>query len=85
MKINWRVRLKNSTWLLTFCAAAIALIYQVLGLCGVVPPITQDTALGVISMVVNLLVMLGVVIDPTTSGVTDSARALDYTEPNGEK
>jgi len=85
MKINWKVRFRNKTWILTFCAGLLTLIYQVLGMCGVVPGISQETAIEVIGMVMNLLVMLGVVIDPTTSGATDSARALTYDEPNGEK
>lgn len=85
MNINWKVRFKNKTWLLTFCVGVLAFVYQVLGLFGVVPGISQETVTEIIGMVVNILVMLGIVIDPTTSGVTDSSRALTYEEPNGEK
>ena len=85
MKINWKVRFKNKVWLLTFCAGVLSLIYQVLGLFGVVPGISQDTVIEVAGMVINLLVMLGIVIDPTTSEASDSARALSYDEPNKEK
>lgn len=84
MKINWKVRFKNRTWLLTFIAAALGLIYQILGLCGVVPGISEDIALGIIASAVDLLVMLGVVIDPTTPEVNDSDRAMHYTVPGGE-
>ena len=35
-------------------------------------------------LLVNLLVALGVVVDPTTQGVGDSERAMGYTEPKGE-
>ena len=56
-----------------------------LGLFGVAPGISQDTVIEVAGMVINLLVMLGIVIDPTTSDASDSARALSYDEPNKEK
>lgn len=84
MKINWKVRFKNKVWLISFMAALLALIYQVLGLCGVVPGITQETLLGVAGMVINLLVMLGVVVDPTTAGANDSDRAMTYDKPGGK-
>lgn len=29
-----------------------------------------------------VLAILGIVVDPTTKGVSDSDRAMDYTEPN---
>ena len=36
MKINWKVRFKNKTWLVTFLLAILAFIYQVLGLFDIV-------------------------------------------------
>ena len=38
--------------------------------------------LAVVNAVFALLATLGIVMDPTTKGVGDSARALEYTEPN---
>ena len=32
MKINWKVRLKNKTWLLAFLGAIAAFIYQIMGM-----------------------------------------------------
>lgn len=81
MKINWKVRFQNRVWLLTFIAALVGLIYQICGVIGIVPGISQDVALGIIAAVVDLLVMLGVVIDPTTPEIRDSERALGYVEP----
>mgnify|MGYP003105579992 CR=1 FL=1 len=68
MKINWKVRLKNKTWLLAFLGTVAAFVYQILGLAD-------------IGIAVNLLVTLGIVQDPTTAGVSDSAQALEYTCP----
>ena len=79
--INWKVRLQNKTWLLTMLAAIVAFMYQVLGLLGVVPAISQDQITQLIGLVVNILVALGIVVDPTTSGVTDSQQALRYDRP----
>ena len=81
MKINWKVRFKNKTWLVTFLLAILAFIYQILGLLDIVPPVTQDMATQLIAAVVNILVAFGVVIDPTTVGASDSAQALNYNEP----
>lgn len=81
MKINWKVRLQNKTWLLAMLAAIVALAYQMLGLLGVVPAVSQDQITQLIGLVVNILVALGIVVDPTTMGVTDSTRALHYDKP----
>ena len=81
MKINWKVRLQNKTWLLAFLGAIVTFIYQLLGMLGVVPAISEDLATQVIGIAVNLLVALGIVQDPTTAGISDSSRALDYDSP----
>ena len=81
MKINWKVRFKNKTWLVTFLLAILAFLYQVLGMFDIVPPVTEDMATQLIAAVVNILVAVGVVIDPTTSGASDSQQALKYDEP----
>lgn len=81
MKINWKVRMQNKTWLLAFLSAIVTFIYQLLGMLGVVPAISEDLATQVIGIAVNLLVALGIVQDPTTTGISDSSRALDYNSP----
>ena len=81
MKINWKVRFKNKTWLVTFLLAVLAFVYQILGMFDVVPPVTQDMATQLIAAVINILVAVAVVIDPTTNGVSDSIRAMTYNEP----
>lgn len=84
MNINWILRLKNKTTLTALIAAALAFGYQVAGIFGIVPPVSQDAVAQAAMLVVNLLVALGVVVDPTTAGVGDSSRAMEYTEPKGE-
>ena len=81
MKLNLKVRFKNEVFVVAFAAAVLAFIYQLLGMFGVVPGVTQDEIMQVIKMLLDILVMLGVLVDPTTKGVTDSDRAMTYDEP----
>lgn len=85
MKINWKLRFQNKATLTAIVLAVVALVYQVLGLFGVVPKIPQDELTTVIGMVINLLCLLGIVVDPTTDGVGDSTRALTYDQPRADR
>lgn len=84
MNINWKLRLQNKATLTTIVLAVVAFVYQMLGLFGVVPAISQDTIINLVGLIINLLVGFGIVVDPTTSGVSDSQQALNYSEPKGE-
>ena len=84
MKINWQVRLKNKAWLLSMAAAIVAFVYQILALCQIVPAVSQDQITQLVGIIINILVALGIVVDPTTTGITDSSRALSYDKPNKE-
>lgn len=81
MKINWTLRLQNKATLAALAATVLAFAYQLCGIFGIVPPVSQDSLLQLVGILLNILVALGVVTDPTTSGVSDSARALGYDEP----
>lgn len=85
MRINWKVRLQNKTWLLSMAAVIITFVYQMLGLFGVVSPISEDMATQIVAMIVNVLVALGIVVDPTTKGVRDSNQSMEYKQPGGDK
>ena len=45
---------------------------------------TIDKVLVFINVLFAFLVLVGIVNDPTTSGLSDSTRALDYDEPNAD-
>ena len=83
--LNWKLRLKNKTTLIALIGALAALIYQILGAFGIAPGISEDTVLEIAGLAVNALCLLGIVVDPTTQGVADSDRALEYTELSGDK
>lgn len=84
MNINWLLRLKNKATLSTLIVLDITFVYQVLGLFGIVPGVSQDMMIQLAGIIVNILAAFGVVVDPTTAGVSDSARAQGYTEPYSE-
>lgn len=78
MKINWKARFKNKAFILAFAALVVTFVYQILGMFGVVPPISEEAVVKFITIGVNILAMIGVVVDPTTNGVSDSDRAMTY-------
>lgn len=80
--MNWKLRLQNKTTLIALIAAAVSLIYQVLGICGIVPRVSEDTILTAVGTLVNALALLGIVVDPTTKGIVDSDRAMEYDKPS---
>ena len=84
MKINWKLRFQNKITLTAIVLAVISLVYQFLGIAGYVPAISQETIVQLAGAVINLLVLLGIVVDPTTSGMEDSDQAMDYDEPRGK-
>lgn len=81
MKLNLKVRLKNPVFLITFLTTVIAFVYQILGMFGVVPHISEDSVVQIVTLVVNMLAGIGVLVDPTTKGISDSTRALSYKKP----
>lgn len=80
-RINWKLRFKNKTVLTSIVLATVALVYQVLAILNIVPEISQNQVVELSGMVINLLVLLGIVIDPTTDGITDSDQAMRYSTP----
>lgn len=79
--MNWKLRFKNKATLIAIVAAAVAFVYQILGILNIVPPVTEEQAMQVLGIIINILVGLGILVDPTTAGIGDSARAMTYTEP----
>lgn len=81
MKINWKVRIRNKTWLAAMLAMIVSFVYDLLAAFEVVPTVSEDWLMGIIQTVLTLLTALGVVIDPTTAGANDSDRAMLYDDP----
>lgn len=83
MNINWSVRFKNKAFWLALIPALLLLVQQLAAVCGFTLDLTalQEQVIGIVGTVFTLLALLGVVNDPTTAGVSDSAQAMEYTEP----
>ena len=83
MRVNWLVRLKNKTFCLSFIPALLLLVQVIASVFGYSLDLGElgNKLLAVVNAVFALLSILGIVTDPTTSGVSDSERAMGYTEP----
>ena len=81
MKINWKVRFRNPMFWATVLPAVTACVYTVLGAFGIVPVLMENMVLNIIGAVLTALSTLGVLVDPTTAGFSDSALALTYDKP----
>ncbi|MEG2200347.1 MAG: phage holin [Anaerovoracaceae bacterium] len=79
--MNLKLRLKNKVTLLALILSVITFVYQICGIIGIVPPVGEDALVQAGGLVVNILVALGVVVDPTTKGIKDSNQVLSYVEP----
>ena len=84
MKINWKARFKNKAFLISFIALLVGFVYQILGFFGIIPPVSEDNIVSAFTFVLNILGMLGVVVDPTTPGTKDSDRAMTYYKDTDE-
>lgn len=82
-KINWKVRIKSKTFWLTVIPALLLLVQVVAAVFGFELDLGDlgNKLLAVVNALFAVLSILGIVTDPTTAGVSDSAQALTYTEP----
>ena len=72
--INWKLRFQNKATFLAIPSTVIVLAQQL----GLKLP---DNIADIVNTFLTLLVLLGVINDPTTEGVSDSPKALTYSEP----
>lgn len=79
--INWKVRFKNGPWLAMFLSLVVGFVFNILKMFDIVPVVTENFVMQIVSQVLTFLGLIGVITDPTTSGVGDSKRALTYDEP----
>ena len=81
--INWTVRIKNKNFWIAAIPAVLLLVQAVAAVFGVPLDLGPlgDKLLAVVNAVFVVLAVLGIVADPTTKGLGDSAQAMTYTEP----
>lgn len=82
-KINWKVRIKNHNFWLTFIPAVL-LLAQVIavpfGYDFKIEPINSQL-IAIVNALFAVLAIIGIVNDPTTAKVGDSEQALTYNTP----
>lgn len=83
MDINWTVRFRNKSFWLSLIPAVLLLVQVVAAVFGYTLDLGDlgNKLLAVVNAVFAVLTILGVVTDPTTAGVSDSAQAMTYTDP----
>lgn len=83
MGINFKARIKNKTFWISFIPAVLLLIQVVASVFGFTIDLGDlgQKLLSVVNALFAVLALLGVVVDPTTDGITDSKQALTYDFP----
>lgn len=85
MNINWKVRFANKQFWLSLIPALLLLIQVVAAVFGYTLDLGDlgNRLLAVVNALFAVLALLGVVTDPTTTGVSDSQQAMTYDKPKG--
>ena len=81
MNINWKIRFQNKTFLTGLISLVVVFIYDLLQLLEIAPAVTQSAVMQVAEGILMILGMVGVIADPTTTGLSDSKQAMTYTSP----
>lgn len=81
--INWTVRFKNKNFWMAVIPAVLLLVQTVAAVFGYTLDLGDigNKLIAVVNAVFGVLVVLGVVVDPTTAGISDSNRAMNYKKP----
>ena len=84
--INWTVRIKNKNFWLAIIPALVLLAQAVAAVFGITLELGElgDKLVAVVNAVFGVLVILGVVNDPTTEGLGDSKQAMGYDWPKAK-
>lgn len=83
MMINWQVRIVNKDFWLSLIPAVLLLVQAIGAPLGLVLDFGElgNQLLAIVNAVFAVLAILGIVNDPTTSGMGDSRLAMTYEQP----
>ena len=83
MNINWLVRIRNKDFWASLIPALALLAQAIASVFGFTIDLTvlSGKLLAVVDTLFAVLLILGIVNDPTTKGFGDSSRALTYEQP----
>ncbi|AGM99858.1 phage holin [Streptococcus iniae] len=85
--INWKVRIKNRAFWIAIIPAVLLVMQAVADVFGYTLDlgVLGNKLLALVNSVFAVLVIAGIVTDPTTNGMSDSAQALTYHEPKKQE
>lgn len=86
MQINWKTRIRNKAFWLAFVPAVLLLVQVCAAPFGYEWDFTvlNQQFAAIINAAFAVLTIVGVVADPNTKGVCDSAQAMTYEKPKEE-
>lgn len=81
--INWKVRIRNRQFWFSLIPAILLLIQVIAAVFDYSIDLGQlnGKLLEVVNAIFVILAILGIITDPTTAGIGDSAQALTYEQP----
>ncbi|HBB6316308.1 TPA: phage holin [Escherichia coli] len=79
--INWKIRIKQKTFWVAIISAAFLFAQSIAKVFGYDIQVYTEQLTDTLNSVLGILVLMGVIQDPTTKGVGDSRQALEYEEP----
>ena len=85
MNINWLLRFKNKTTLTTLCIAIITAVYGVFAAVGFTPSLTEEQVTNLVLTFIGIATSIGIVVDPSTKGFSDSNRVMGYNKPYSDE
>lgn len=82
MRINWKVRFMHKPFLLAIFSLVLLLAQQVGAVFGYdLTNMMGEQLTSIFNTVLSILILMGVVVDPTTKGMSDSEQAQMYRKP----
>lgn len=82
-RINWGVRVRNKRFWLTL-VPAISLLFQLFAEAtgyNIESWILEQKLMEIINVIFAIMSILGIIVDPTTKGFSDSEQAMTYKTP----
>lgn len=81
--VNWKVRFRNKTFWTSIIPLVILTVQNMAHVFGVEVDLGDKSSeiMAAVTPLLSALALMGVVVDPTTDGIGDSARALTYDKP----
>ena len=77
--------MQHKQFWVSLIALLIVLANQIAGIFNVDITIYSDQVTGISETILMILALMGIIVDPTTSGASDSSQALRYDKPKGDE